>query len=124
MRRLTGGRGVEVAYDGIGRETFDGSLACVGRRGMLVTFGNASGPPPPVDPLRLSPGSRFLTRPSLFDYVATTAELRASAAALFAVLRTGAVTVEVGTRWPLVEARRAHEALESGATVGSLLLLP
>lgn len=125
VRDLTGGAGVRVVYDGVGKETFEGSLNSLGRRGMLVSFGNASGPAPAVEPLRLSRGgSLFLTRPTLFDYVATTAELDDSAAALFAVIASGAVKVEIGQTFPLAQARQAHEALEARRTTGSTLLIP
>jgi len=125
VRELTDGAGVRVVYDGVGKDTFEGSLSSLGRRGMLVSYGNASGPAPAVEPLRLSRGgSLFLTRPTLFDYVATTAELDDSAAALFAVIASGAVKVEIGQTFPLSETRRAHEALEARRTVGSTLLIP
>lgn len=125
VRDLTGGAGVRVVYDGVGKDTFEGSLNSLGRRGMLVSFGNASGPAPAVEPLRLSRGgSLFLTRPTLFDYVATTAELDESAAALFAVIASGAVKVEIGQTFPLAQARQAHEALEARRTTGSTLLIP
>ena len=125
VRDLTGGRGVPVVYDSVGKTTFDASLASLARRGLMVTFGNASGPPAPVDPLRLSRGgSLFLTRPTLHDYVATTEELDASAAAVFEVLASGKVKVEIGQRFPLTEARAAHEALEGRKTTGSTVLVP
>ena len=91
----------------------------------MVTFGNASGPAPAIEPGRLSRmGSLFLTRPTLFDYVATTAELDASASALFEVIQGGAVKVEIGAEWPLAEVQAAHEALEARRTTGSSLLIP
>lgn len=125
VRELTEGRGVAVAYDSVGQSTFEGSLASLKRRGTLVLFGNASGPVPPFDPLRLSRGgSLYVTRPTLFDYVATTEELDASAAALFAVIRSGAVKVEIGQTFPLAEVRQAHEALAGRKTTGSTLLIP
>jgi NADPH2:quinone reductase len=125
VRELTGGQGVPVVYDSVGRDTFDGSLRCLRPRGMLVGFGNASGKPAPFDLARLAQGgSLFVTRPVLFDYVATRQELLASAAALFAVLESGAVKVEVRQRWPLVEAQAAHRALEGRQTQGSTVLVP
>ena len=125
VKALTGGAGVRVVYDGVGAATFEGSLASLGRRGMLVSYGNASGPVPAVAPLRLSQGgSLFLTRPTLFDYVATTPELDASAAALFAVIASGAVKIGIGQEFALKDARAAHEALESRETSGSTLLIP
>lgn len=125
VKALTGGAGVRVVYDGVGAATFEGSLSSLGRRGMLVSYGNASGPAPAVAPLRLSQGgSLFLTRPTLFDYVATTPELDASAAALFAVIASGAVNIQVGQKFALQDARKAHEALEARETSGSTLLIP
>src|SRR5262249_21433205 len=117
VRQITGGRGVPVVYDSIGKTTFEASLASLARRGLMVSFGNASGPPPAVDPLRLSRGgSLFLTRPTLYDYVATTEELDASAAAVFEVLGAGKVNVAIGQRFPLAQARAAHAALEGRRT--------
>ena len=125
VRTLTGGQGVRVVYDGVGAATFEGSLASLGRRGMLVSYGNASGPAPAVEPLRLSRGgSLFLTRPTLFDYVVTTEERDQSAGALFAVINSGAVKIGIGQTFPLSQARQAHEALEGRETTGSTLLLP
>ena len=121
---ITGGQGVAVAYDGVGKDTFEASLKSLGRRGVLATFGNASGPVPPFAPLELSGKSLFVTRPRLFDYIASTAELDESAAALFAVLESGAVKIEVGQTFPLAEARAAHEALEGRRTTGATLLIP
>jgi NADPH2:quinone reductase len=125
VRELTSDEGVPVVYDSVGRSTFMGSLACLRRRGMLVMFGNASGKPEPLDiQLLAKHGSLFLTRPTLFDYIATREELLASAATLFDVLRSGAVKVRVGQRFPLTEVRAAHEALEKRSTTGSTVLLP
>jgi NADPH2:quinone reductase len=125
VKEITEARGVAVAYDSVGQATFEGSLASLKRRGTLVLFGNASGPVPPFDPLRLSRGgSLYVTRPTLFDYVATTEELDASAAALFAVIRSGAVKVEIGQTFALAEVREAHEALAGRKTTGSTLLIP
>lgn len=125
VKRITGGKGVPVAYDSVGKDTFDGTLGSLARRGLFVSFGNASGPPTPVPPGRLAQaGSLFLTRPTLFDYIATPEELDASAEALWDVLGSGAVKVRVGQTFPLAEARKAHEALESRATIGASLLIP
>ncbi len=121
---ITGGQGVAVVYDGVGKDTFEASLKSLGRRGVLATFGNASGPVPPFAPLELSGKSLFVTRPRLFDYIVTTTELDESAEALFAVLASGAVKVEVGQTFPLAEARTAHEALEGRRTTGATLLIP
>ena len=125
VRALTGGRGVPVVFDGVGRTTFEMSLDCLARRGTMVGFGNASGAAAPLDPLVLSrKGSLYLTRPTLNDYTVTREELLGSASALFDVVRKGAVTIEIGRTWPLAEAAAAHRALESRETTGSLLLLP
>lgn len=125
VRELTDGRGVEVVYDSVGRSTFETSLKCLARRGLMCSFGNASGPAPALEPLRLARGgSLFLTRPTLVDYVATMDELDTAAAALWAVLASGAVKVEVGRTFPLAQARAAHEALEGRLTTGSTLLIP
>ncbi len=125
VRELTGGVGVPVVYDSVGRTTWEGSLACLRPRGLMVTFGNASGPVPPIQPLVLSQhGSLYLTRPTLMTYNATRKELLESAGALFEVVESGAVRVTIGQTWPLAEAAEAHRALESRRTVGSTVLLP
>ncbi len=125
VRDLTGGAGVPVVYDGVGKDTFQASLDSLARRGMLVSFGNASGPVPAFEPAILSAkGSLYLTRPSLVDYIATRAELEASAAALFDVVLKGAVKIEGRQTYPLAEAARAHRDLEARRTTGSIVLLP
>jgi NADPH2:quinone reductase len=125
VRALTDGAGVSVVYDSVGAATFEASLGSLARRGVLVSFGNASGPAPPVAPLRLSQaGSVYLTRPTLFDYTATTEELDASAAAFFEVVRSGAVKIGIGRRWRLEEAADAHRALEARETTGPQALVP
>jgi len=124
VAELTGGKGVAVVYDGVGKDTFEASLKSLGRRGVLATFGNASGPVPPFAPLELGSRSLYVTRPRLFDYIATTEELDESAEALFAVLASGAVKVEIGQTFRLSEARAAHEALEGRRTTGATLLIP
>jgi NADPH2:quinone reductase len=125
VREITGGMGVKVAYDSIGKATVDASLASLAKRGLLVCYGNSSGPPPPIDPGRLARGgSLFLSRPTLFDYIATTQELDDSAAALFEVIASGAVQIEIGQSFPLSEARAAHEALEGRQTTGATVLIP
>ncbi|HEY5071655.1 MAG TPA: quinone oxidoreductase [Caulobacteraceae bacterium] len=125
VRAITDGAGVSVAYDSVGRDTFEGTLSSLSRRGMFVSFGNASGPPAPVEPQRLArAGSLFFTRPTLFDYVATTAELDESAGALLGMIQSGAVKIEIGQKFPLAEARRAHETLEARLTHGSSVLIP
>ncbi len=125
VRALTGGKGVKIAYDSVGKDTQTASLDSLAKRGLLVSFGNASGAAPPLAPLELQKrGSLFLTRPTLFDYIASTEDLDASAAALFHVIETGAVKVEIGQTFPLSEAQAAHEALEGRRTTGSTLLIP
>jgi NADPH2:quinone reductase len=124
VKQLTDGRGVRVAYDSVGRDTFLGSLETLAPLGMVALFGQASGPVPPFDPSLLSRASLFLTRPSLFHYVAARAELLAAAKALFDVVRSGAVKVEVHQTYPLADAARAHADLESRKTTGSTVLLP
>jgi NADPH2:quinone reductase len=125
VRRITGGEGVPVAYDSVGKDTFEATLKSLARRGLFVSFGNASGAPAPVDPQVLSRNSSlFLTRPTLFDYVATTEELDASAAAVFEMITSGKLKVEIGQTYPLADAAEAHRALEGRRTVGATLLLP
>ncbi len=125
VREITGGAGVPIAYDSVGAATFEGTLASLSRRGMFVSFGNASGPVPPVEPLRLSRGgSLFLTRPTMFDYVSTDAEFEESTGELFRVLGDGTVRIEIGQTFPLSEARRAHETMQSRDTIGASLLIP
>ena len=125
VKRITGDAGVPVAYDSVGKDTFEGTLGSLARRGLFVTFGNASGPVPPFAPARLAAGgSLYMTRPTLFDYIVTTEELDASAAAVFDVVASGKVKIEIGQTFGLEQARAAHEALESRATVGASLLLP
>jgi NADPH2:quinone reductase len=124
VRALTGGRGVQVVLDGVGAASWKASLDSLARRGLLVTYGNASGPVPPFTALDLTKaGSVFVTRPTLFDYVATPAEMRASAARLFEMIRSGAVPVRIGARFPLAEAAEAHRALEARQTIGSTVLI-
>lgn len=125
VRRITDGKGVPVAYDSVGKDTFEGTLKSLARRGLFVSFGNASGPPPPVEGRQLMVnGSLFFTRPTMGDYQATTAELDVSAAALFEMIGSGKVQIEIGQTFPLADARKAHEALESRSTIGASLLIP
>jgi NADPH2:quinone reductase len=125
VRELTGGRGADVVYDGVGAATFDESLAALRPRGDMVLFGAASGAVPPFDPMRLEGGgSLFLTRPSIRHYTAEREELLARAAEVFAWVEDGKLDVRIGGRYPLAEARRAHEDLESRRTTGKLVLLP
>jgi NADPH:quinone reductase len=125
VREITGGAGVPVVYDSVGKTTFDGSLDCIAPLGLMVTFGNASGPVPPFDLGVLSrKGSLFLTRPTVFTYVARREDLVRGADELFEVVRSGKVKVEIGRTWPLAEAAEAHRALEARQTTGSVLLVP
>ncbi|MCW5696553.1 MAG: quinone oxidoreductase [Bauldia sp.] len=125
VKDITGGRGVDVAYDSVGKDTFPATLDTLRPRGLWVSFGNSSGPVPPFSPLILSQkGSLFMTRPTLGHYTATRAELEASAAALFDVIRSGAVAVHVGGRFALADAADAHRALEARQTAGSTILVP
>jgi NADPH2:quinone reductase len=124
-KAFTGGKGVHVAYDSVGKDTFDASLDSLQPLGMLVSFGNASGPPPKFDPLLLgSKGSLFLTRPSLFHYAAERMDLEALAKALFDVVTSGAVKIEINQTYPLAEVAQAHRDLEARKTTGSTILLP
>jgi NADPH2:quinone reductase len=124
VKQITGGAGVRVAYDSVGRDTFQGSLDCLRPLGMLALFGQASGPVGPFEPSLLSRASLFLTRPSLFHYVAAREDLLEAARSLFEVVRSGAVKVEVRQTYPLAEAARAHADLEARRTTGSTVLLP
>jgi NADPH2:quinone reductase len=125
VREITSGAGVRVVYDAVGKDTFLRSLDCLAPLGLMVTYGNASGPVEPISPLLLSQkGSLFLTRPTLMTYTARREDLLATAADLFAVLRSGTVQLRIGATFPLREAAAAHEALEGRRTTGSTLLLP
>jgi NADPH2:quinone reductase len=124
-RAFTGGRGVDVVYDGVGKATFEGSLNSLRPRGMLVSFGNASGAVPPFAPLLLSQkGSLYFTRPTLAHYTLTAAELIARASDLFKWIAAGSLRVRIGATFPLARAADAHRALEGRATTGKVLLLP
>ncbi|SEP44006.1 quinone oxidoreductase family protein [Amycolatopsis saalfeldensis] len=124
-RELTGGEGVAVVYDGVGKDTVDGSLASLKVRGLLALFGAASGPVPPIDPQRLnSGGSLFLTRPTSGHYLRTREELDWRAGELFQAVADGSLAIRIGGRYPLAEARRAHEDLQGRKTTGKLLLIP
>ncbi len=125
VREITGGAGVAVVYDSVGKETFMDSLDCLRPLGMMVSFGNASGPVPAFEPgLLAAKGSLFFTRPSLMHYTARRADLLASAAELFAVVTSGAVQIEVNQTYPLAETAQAHRDLEARQTTGSTVLLP
>jgi NADPH2:quinone reductase len=125
VRELTNGEGVPVVYDSIGKNTFAGSLDCLRPRGMMVSFGNASGPVPAFEPATLSAkGSLYLTRPTLFHYTATPQELQETADDLFKVIASGAVKIAINQRFALKDARQAHEALHSRKTTGATVLIP
>ncbi|GAB3563054.1 quinone oxidoreductase [Amycolatopsis endophytica] len=125
VRKLTDGEGVAAVYDGVGKSTFDGSLASLRPRGFLVLFGAASGPVPPVDPQRLNAaGSVYLTRPTSAHYVATREELDWRAGELFGAVTSGTLNIRIGGRYPLAEAARAHEDLQARRTTGKVLLIP
>ena len=125
VKALTRGVGVPVVYDAVGKDTFMDSLDCLRRLGMMVTFGNASGPPPPISPLELTKrGSLFLTRPTLFNYIHSREELTAGARELFAAVRARKIRVVIGQRYPLRQAAEAHRDLEGRRTTGSTVLVP
>jgi NADPH2:quinone reductase len=125
VKALTRGAGVAIVYDAVGKDTFMDSLDCLRRLGMMVSYGNASGPPPAVSPLELAKrGSLFLTRPSLFNYIATRAELTAGARELFAAVKAKKVRVLIGQKYPLAQAAEAQRDLEGRRTTGSTVLLP
>jgi NADPH2:quinone reductase len=125
VRRLTKGRGVDVVYDGVGKDTATRSLDCLAPRGMMVFYGNASGPVGPIDPLLLSQkGSLFLTRPTLFHYIADRASLEARAADVLGQAASGRLEVRVERSFPLARAADAHRALEGRQTTGKVLLIP
>jgi NADPH2:quinone reductase len=124
-REVTGGRGADVVYDGVGAATFDDSLRALRPRGMMALYGAASGPVPPLDPQRLNAsGSLFLTRPTLLHYVADRDELLWRAGDLFSWIAAGELDVRVGGEYPLADAARAHEDLAARRTTGKLLLVP
>jgi NADPH2:quinone reductase len=124
VRELTGGRGVAAAYDAVGATTFDGSLAALRPRGVLVLYGAASGPVPPFELERLGADSLYVTRPRLPSYTATREELEARAGEVLGWVAGGKLNVRIGGRYALAEARRAHEDLEARRTTGKLLLGP
>jgi NADPH:quinone reductase len=125
IRALTHGAGVAAVYDGVGATTFDASLASLAVRGTLALFGASSGPVPPVDPQRLNAaGSVFLTRPTLAHFMRTAQEFSWRADELFEAVAGGAIKIEVGGRYPLAEAARAHQDLQGRRTAGSIVLLP
>jgi NADPH2:quinone reductase len=125
VRELTNGTGVDVVYDGVGRDTFEGSLSALRVRGMLALFGAASGPVPPVDPQRLNAGgSLFLTRPTMGHYLRDETERRWRSDEIFAAAANGSLKVRIGARYPLSRAGQAHRDLEGRKTTGKVLLVP
>lgn len=125
VKELTGGKGVDVAYDSVGKDAFPGSLDCLRPRGMWVLFGQSSGPVPPVDlGILAQKGSLFATRPTLFTYIASREDLELSSTRLFDAVLSGKVRIEINQTYPLAEARRAHSDLEARKTTGTTLLKP
>ncbi|KWZ36883.1 quinone oxidoreductase family protein [Burkholderia anthina] len=125
VKDITNGAGVPVVYDSIGKDTYVGSLDCLAPLGYFVSFGNASGPLPPIDSKEFSSrGSLFFTRPTLFSYIAKRADLEAAAAELFDVILSGKVKTSINQRYPLAEVGRAHADLEARKTTGSTILVP
>jgi NADPH2:quinone reductase len=125
VRAITKRRGVSVVYDGVGKDTFFASLDCLMPRGMMVSYGNASGPVPPISPLELTKrGSLYLTRPTLFHYIAKPSSLARGASSLFEIVASGKVKLRIGQSYPLAEAAQAHRDLEARKTTGSTLLIP
>ena len=125
VREITGGAGVPVVFDSVGKDTFMASLDCLKPLGMMVSFGNASGKVPPFDiGILAQKGSLYLTRPTLGAYTATRADLEATAKDAFAVIREGKVHVEIRHRYPLAEAAQVHRDLEGRKTIGSIVMLP
>ncbi|MGH8242194.1 MAG: quinone oxidoreductase family protein [Steroidobacteraceae bacterium] len=125
VREITKKCGVAVVYDGVGKDTFFASLDCLAPRGLMVSYGNASGPVPPIAPLELSKrGSLYLTRPTLFHYIAKKSDLARAARELFEVVASGKVRIRVGQSYPLAEAAQAHRDLEARRTTGSSVLNP
>jgi NADPH2:quinone reductase len=123
VKRITNGEKLPVVYDSVGRDTFMKSLDCLKVRGLMVSFGNASGPPEPIPPnLLAQKGSLYLTRPTLFHYIATREQLEQSAGELFDVVESGKVKIEVKQRFPLKDAAEAHRELEARKTSGSTIL--
>ena len=125
VRELTGGKGVPVVYDCVGKTTFEGSLKALRPRGVLASFGEASGDPEPVSVRELGHlGSLYVTHPSLIDYTATRAELLETASDLFAMVESGKIKIEINHTYPLREAAQAHRDVEGRKTTGSVALIP
>jgi NADPH2:quinone reductase len=125
VREITGGAGVPVVYDSIGKVTWSGSLDCLAVRGMMVTFGNASGAVPAFEPgILAGKGSLYVTRPTLASYTHNAQELQDTADDLFAVIASGAVKIQINQRFKLADTAKAHEALHSRQTTGATILIP
>jgi NADPH2:quinone reductase len=125
VKAITGGKGVKVVYDSVGKDTFDKSLDCLRPFGLMASFGNASGPVPPFAPGMLGPkGSLYLTRQTLFTHIATREATQAMADDLFAVVQSGAVKIRIDQRYPLADVAQAHRDLEARKTTGSTVLMP
>jgi NADPH2:quinone reductase len=124
VREITGGEGVPVVYDSVGKATFEGSLRCLRRRGVMASFGESSGDPDPVPPRRLGAlGSIYLTHPSVSNYTVTRAELLATANDLFAMVASGKIKIEISKTYDLWDAPRAHTDMEARQTTGSIVLV-
>jgi len=125
VRDITGGKGVPVVYDSVGKLTFENSLKCLAPRGILASFGESSGDPPPVEARTLgNMGSLFVTHPSLIDYTASRAELQETANDLFAMVGSGKIKIEINQEYPLRDAAQAHRDVEARKTTGSVVLIP
>jgi len=125
VKAITGGKGVDVVYDGVGKDSWAASLACLKRRGLMASYGNASGAVPPVSLLELMRGgSLYVTRPTLADYIATSEDLAHTAQRLFDRMERGVIRPVIGQRFALADAAEAHRALEARRTIGSTLLIP
>jgi NADPH:quinone reductase len=125
VREITGGKGVPVVYDSVGKDTIEASLRCLAPRGLLVSFGTASGPVPPLDLFRLNTlGSLYVTSPAFVTHTSDRAELLARACALFDAIRRGVLKIEIRARYALEDAAKAHEDLQARRTVGASILVP
>jgi NADPH2:quinone reductase len=125
VQDITRGKGVRAVYDSAGRDTFMASLDCLAPLGIMVSYGNSTGPVPPIAPLELTKrGSLFLTRPALFNYVSTPRLLAKAARELFAIVASGRVKITIGQRYPLADAAQAHRDLEARRTTGCTVLIP
>ncbi|MGB7406431.1 MAG: zinc-binding dehydrogenase, partial [Pacificimonas sp.] len=124
VMELTNNRGVDVAIDGVGKATWDSSLASLKMRGLQISYGNASGPVGARDIAELAPKSLFTTRPKLFDYYASPEEIKTGTGRVFHMLRSGKLDITIGQSFALEDAEKAHRALESRETIGATVILP